>query len=283
MWGHRERKRYLSSSRPATRKKRAPSCLLPFPHPFQDQAPIAPNCKRSPTQTKVLDSRRPRTPHPTMRSFLASIWLSASLATIVSAAAVEQPQAPIPNSKLPSDFYTSRNPQTHWDYTGVTGPILWSKLNKREWPLCSTGDLQSPINVDHSMKPSGFKYQWAAPMRACYNMTNLGNMIELTPTCGGNGGSRNWDDASTTEDDGDAPMAVQIDNDWFNLKSIQFHTPSEHRFLDEYFPLEAHFVMQSPTTSKFTLNKVLDVFLYKLGSVANVSPARALRHPRNLL
>jgi len=126
--------------------------------------------------------------------------------------------------------------EPYWDYTGGTGPILWTKLNRKEWPLCQSGDLQSPINIDNKMKPSGFRYEWAAPLRACYNMTNTGRTIELRPTCPSIGKK-------------DVPE-IMMENDWFNLHLIAFHTPSEHRFLDEYYPIEVHFVMKSPKTGK---------------------------------
>lgn len=135
------------------------------------------------------------------------------------------------------------NGDPYWDYTAGTGPLLWTKINKKEWPLCSSGDLQSPINIDNKMKPSGFRYEWAAPLRACYNMTNNGRTIEMRPTCPSIGKR-------------EEEMGIMIENDWFNLDSISFHTPSEHRFLDEYYPIEVHFVMKSSKTGRYAVRAI---------------------------
>ncbi|KAF8425246.1 alpha carbonic anhydrase [Tirmania nivea] len=148
----------------------------------------------------------------------------------------------------------------YWDYTGGTGPLLWAKLNRKEWPLCQSGDLQSPINIDDKMKPSGFRYEWAAPLRACYNMTNTGRTIELRPTC-------------PTIGKRDV-AGIMVENDWFNLDSISFHTPSEHRFLEEYYPIEVHFVMKSPKTGRYAVRGIFfDVSnIYESDFWSGISP-----------
>ncbi|KAI5803573.1 alpha carbonic anhydrase [Peziza echinospora] len=158
------------------------------------------------------------------------------------------------------DEYASGETGTYWDYTSSYGPLLWTRLNKKEWPLCSTGDLQSPINIGPGMKPSGFKYEWSGPKDACYNMTNNGNTIELIPVCGR---TASFDDdefedgnAYFDREEGDSRMGVMYDDDWFNLQNIHFHTPSEHRYLEEYFPLEAHFVMKSSKTGRFAIRAI---------------------------
>ena len=177
----------------------------------------------------------------------------------------DQPQNPLVQSSSGLEVTaTDGNGDPYWDYTGGTGPLLWTKLNRKEWPLCQSGDLQSPVNIDSKMKPSGFRYEWAAPLRACYNMTNNGRTIELRPTC-----------PSIGERD---VASIMIENDWFNLDNINFHTPSEHRFLDEYYPIEVHFVMKSPKTGKTRLKGRSPI----TGGVAN-SEDRALRYPRGFL
>jgi carbonic anhydrase len=39
--------------------------------------------------------------------------------------------------------------------------------------------------------------------------------------------------------------STEFANTTFNLKQFHFHSPSEHRINDEYFPLEMHMVHQS--------------------------------------
>lgn len=180
-----------------------------------------------------------------MRSiYTLSLYSLVTFLSKVSAAAYHQEQAQIP---LTESFDSAvRDPSVdeyapnalHWGYTGDTGPLLWTKLNRKEWPLCSGGEIQSPINIDSKMKPSGFRYEWAAPLRACYNMTNTGHTIEMRPTCPSIG-KRDI-------------VGILIENDWFNLDNIHFHTPSEHRYLDEYYPVEVQYVMKSPKTGKKT-------------------------------
>jgi len=154
----------------------------------------------------------------------------------------DQPQIAIADSAVLGPIHPDGAKMASWSYTGDTGPLLWTKLNKKEWPLCSAGDLQSPINIDSRMKPSGFKYEWAAPSRACYNLTNTGRILEMTPTCPSIGKRET--------------LGVMIADDWFNLAGVTFHTPSEHRFLDEYYPIEVHFVMKSPKTGRYAVRGV---------------------------
>jgi len=178
------------------------------------------------------------------------LYALAAIVPRVSAARHDaQSQAPLIQSSSGVDDL-GRDPKldeyasnaVNWGYTGDIGPVLWSKLNRQDWSLCTTGDLQSPINIDSRMKPSGFRYEWAAPLRACYNMTNNGHTLEMRPTCPSIGKKE--------------AMGIMIENDWFNLDNINFHTPSEHRFLDEYYPIEVHFVMKSPKTGRYAVRGV---------------------------
>lgn len=166
-------------------------------------------------------------------------FFTAFVSLVSAAATFRGEQSPLAKT-FPDQLQNVESEAISWSYTGDTGPLLWTKLNRKDWPLCSTGELQSPININSRMKPSGFKYEWAAPSRACYNLTNNGQILDMTPTCPSIG-PRDI-------------VGVQIADDWFNLASIQFHTPSEHRFLDEYYPIEVHFVMKSPNTGKHNIS-----------------------------
>jgi len=219
--------------------------------------------KLCPSQPRGLStisfSLQPQTP-PALRNknmlnfCMLGLYALGTLVSTASAASNQHDQIQSPFVKTSSGLEATvgdGSGDPYWDYTGGTGPLLWTKLNRKEWPLCQSGDLQSPINIDNKMKPSGFRYEWAAPLRACYNMTNTGRTIELRPTC-----------PSIGKRD---VAGIMIENDWFNLDGITFHTPSEHRFLDEYYPIEVHFVMKSPKTGKATaphksnVSRLLDV------------------------
>ncbi|KAF8470784.1 alpha carbonic anhydrase [Kalaharituber pfeilii] len=169
------------------------------------------------------------------------------------------PQAPLTNTDTLVNEYGSST-HVYWDYTGPTGPLMWTKLNRKEWSLCGTGEKQSPINIDSSLTPNSFKYEWSAPPRACYNLTNVGHSLLMRPTCPPIGDRKfeeveleHGNEEQATED---AKMSIMIEDDWFNLDSIDFHTPSEHRFNDEYYPVEVHFVLKSPNTGRLAIRAI---------------------------
>ena len=185
-----------------------------------------------------------------MRQSATILKLFSLIAQVATASVLKDPQAPLGGVPYDTTYDEYASTSIHWDYTGGTGPLLWTKLNKKEWADCASGEIQSPININSKMKPSGFKYEWSAPLRACYNMTNNGHLLEMTPTCPPIGGRE--------------VEGAMIEDDWFNLAGIQFHTPSEHRYLDEYYPVEVHFMMKSPKTGKYLQHFILDDSQFKV-------------------
>ncbi|KAH6971990.1 alpha carbonic anhydrase [Ilyonectria destructans] len=113
-------------------------------------------------------------------------------------------------------------------YTGLNGPLNWYGLNKTANKLCAKGRNQSPINLNASIpvspgKVAAFKVD-NYPHGSKFE--NLGTTVEVpangTLTAGGR---------------------------TYSLAQFHFHTPSEHRFELEYFPMEAHFVFQAKDKS----------------------------------
>ncbi|KAF3902211.1 Nectarin-2 [Orbilia brochopaga] len=107
-----------------------------------------------------------------------------------------------------------------FSYLGLTGPVDWNQFAQ----ACGDGKTQSPINVVSTMKTSSYgdKGEYADIGAVGFNFTNTGHTVEVfykgqSATLGG----------------------VE-----YELQRFHFHTPSEHRLDNEWFPMEVHFVHQ---------------------------------------
>ncbi|KAL7943736.1 carbonic anhydrase [Trichoderma barbatum] len=143
------------------------------------------------------------------------------------------------------DYGTHLNPRSEsvpistFGYTGLSGPLNWFGLNTTANKLCATGKFQSPINLDHSItqvpgSSVSFKVD-AYPYGSEFE--NLGTTVEV-PVNG----------------------TLVSDGKTFRLAQFHFHTPSEHRVDEEYYPMEAHFVFSAEDKSTAVV-----AFLINLG------------------
>ncbi|KAF8067660.1 alpha carbonic anhydrase, partial [Lyophyllum atratum] len=121
-----------------------------------------------------------------------------------------------------------------FSYTGATGPLGWGGLSPAN-SLCSTGSYQSPINLDSSI--------WVPPVNPRVSigdgylwLENLGTTVEAA-----------------------AVGTTVFDGRTFQLQQFHFHTPSEHRINEEFFPLEVHFVHQSADGRKLVLATTFEI------------------------
>jgi carbonic anhydrase len=115
----------------------------------------------------------------------------------------------------------------HFSYTGLEGPLNWANLEKGN-SLCSTGKMQTPINLDSKIKTEpGRNYVMKIPSGKA-SIENKGHTVEV-------GGINNG--------------TLAFGGKSYKLAQFHFHAPSEHRINDEYFPLEVHFVHK--TESEF--------------------------------
>lgn len=114
----------------------------------------------------------------------------------------------------PADFAAAQ-----WAYDGATGPEKWGDLDAAS-KACSTGGLQSPINIGESIKAQlqPLKLAWGKTSEA---ILNTGNTIQV-----------NMPDGSSMSAGGGS----------FRLQQFHFHRPSEHMINGANFPMEAHFV-----------------------------------------
>ncbi|KAF2436823.1 carbonic anhydrase [Tothia fuscella] len=110
-------------------------------------------------------------------------------------------------------------------YTGPTGPLLWKTLSVDN-NLCEEGENQSPINIDASIKVATSAPRINIQKVDKFEFENLGSTVEVL-----------------------ANGQTEFGNKTFNLKQFHFHSPSEHRINEEYFPLEMHMVHEAAGTS----------------------------------
>lgn len=109
----------------------------------------------------------------------------------------------------------------NFGYTGAIGPQNWASL-AAENIQCSTGTNQSPINIDAAIGTLEGAPTIDFPSVEAAEFENLGTTIEVIAN-----GTTNVLGAD------------------FALKQFHFHSPSEHRINEEYFPLEMHMVHEA--------------------------------------
>ena len=109
--------------------------------------------------------------------------------------------------------------EVHWGYKGEAGPSHWGEL-KKEYHLCSTGKMQTPINIvateDIALAPLEFNYHTAST-----DVINNGHTVQINIANG---------------------SSVTIEGKEYSLKQFHFHTPSENNINGHKYALEAHFV-----------------------------------------
>ncbi|KAJ5980215.1 hypothetical protein N7481_007513 [Penicillium waksmanii] len=146
--------------------------------------------------------------------------VSASILTFVAAASASCLRG---TSLLPrsADGKVAAN---SFNYTNTGGPLNWYGLDSAN-SACSKGKNQSPIVIDTEdidyAKASDIHFH--VPHANAAKFENLGSGLEVVLTNG----------TLTTKDNS------------YKLAQFHFHTPSEHRINDEYYPMEVHFVFES--------------------------------------
>lgn len=108
-----------------------------------------------------------------------------------------------------------------WGYGGASGPARWGDLDPA-FRLCKTGTRQSPINI------ATFFQEKLPALEADYKpvplkVANAGHTLRV----------------------GSAPgSGFSVDGFRYELRRIEFHTPSEHYMDGASWPMEAQFVHQ---------------------------------------
>ncbi|XTI84126.1 carbonic anhydrase [Cenococcum geophilum] len=110
-------------------------------------------------------------------------------------------------------------------YTELEGPLHWAGLSTDN-SACAIGTRQSPINMDSSIHTVAEAPQICIPSVESAEFENLGSTVEVIVN-----GTATFDGTN------------------YSLKQFHFHTPSEHRIDEEYFPLEMHMVHEATDNS----------------------------------
>ena len=112
-----------------------------------------------------------------------------------------------------------------WSYSGETGPEHWGELSE-DYALCKTGKNQSPVNIDlkatASADKKGIKFNYGLIIPD--SIVNNGKFIQADVSMG---------------------TDITVDDIEFELKSLQFHMPSENTIDGQHYPMEVQFVHES--------------------------------------
>jgi carbonic anhydrase len=106
-----------------------------------------------------------------------------------------------------------------WSYEGTTGPETWGKI-KPTWKACSNGREQSPIDIAKGSKESrrviSLSYE-----ESSVKLTSNGELLQALVGRGSH---------------------ALINGKAFELKRLDFHSPSEHELSGVSYPMEIQFV-----------------------------------------
>lgn len=121
----------------------------------------------------------------------------------------------------------AENQSIYWGYTKLGNSNQWGKLSP-EFALCETGKNQSPIDIN-SFGVEPISHPFSAQIEFDYQsvpleVVNNGHSIQV-----------NYPQGSS----------VNIDNQKYELLQFHFHTPSEHTFDGQAYPMEIHLVHQN--------------------------------------
>lgn len=131
-------------------------------------------------------------------------------------------------------FRRSENGSTEAAYTywGEKGPASWGQIESNK--LCATGKMQTPINLDASIKTeSGSEYEMKIP-DGNVKFLNKGHTVEVNHVENG---------------------TLTFGGNTYNLAQFHFHAPSEHLIDGKHSSLEVHFVHKTESMY-FWLSKI---------------------------
>jgi carbonic anhydrase len=127
-------------------------------------------------------------------------------------------------------------PITRWTYDGDTGPAHWGQLGGVS-TVCGTGIRQSPVDIAGVIKSQ------TAKVKLNYNsvtaaIQNTGKAIRIVPA---NAGS------------------IILDGHAYDLKYIEFHSPSEHAINGHRATMESQFVHADAKGNTVIVSVLYDV------------------------
>jgi carbonic anhydrase len=115
------------------------------------------------------------------------------------------------------------------------GPLLWHTLDTTANALCAHGTHQSPIDVRKDAQDGGA----GGNGTTFVDGTSLGFRVRDQRVRG------TLTNLGTTLQVGGIEADLSVDDDKYKLVQLHFHTPSEHTFEGEHYPMEVHFVFET--------------------------------------
>jgi len=128
-------------------------------------------------------------------------------------------------SSLLASGHATTSHESHWTYSGSTGPSNWGHL-KKDYSDCSDGKRQSPINIDtHN----------ASKTKSLNNIfVNYGNVkLEII------------NNGHTIQVNSDGTSQALLGGKVYKLLQFHFHSLSEHTINGKHTAMEAHLVHQA--------------------------------------
>jgi carbonic anhydrase len=114
-----------------------------------------------------------------------------------------------------------------WSYGGRRGPEQWGKLDP-SFRQCSSGQRQSPINIDHGVHNPRLEYMEFTYGAGSVELTNTGHWVQ-------------WNYGAPSRN-----MSMMMTNGVeYQLQHVTFKVPSEHEVRGMRFPMEIQFVHES--------------------------------------
>jgi carbonic anhydrase len=143
--------------------------------------------------------------------------------------------------------------ESHWSYSGETGPENWAKLAP-EFAACGIGVNQSPIDIGETVPAELATLQFNYISHSTM-IVNNGHTVQI------NAGPGSW---------------VRAGGENFQLIQFHFHSPSEHQISGEIFPLEGHFVHQNASGALAVISVLFrsgewNTGLARIGSAAPIA------------
>lgn len=145
-------------------------------------------------------------------------------------------QLAIPASISATCLHSRADPALPFGYSLEQGPVTWAGIpaahgSSADWSVCRLGTQQSPA-VLYSKTATQVRATVKIPNVAAgkAELLNLNTTLEVP--------------AHSTAP-GSLQGSLSYAGKTYALQQFHFHTPSEHRIDDEYYPLEMHLVFKS--------------------------------------
>jgi carbonic anhydrase len=141
----------------------------------------------------------------------------------------------------------SEEPETHkvhWGYEGDEGPEHWASLSP-DFSMCADGTKQSPIDLTDAEVVEGvvLRRMYGTAMLSLDQRASTMDLI---------------DNGHTIQISSDAPVALDIAGNHYELVQYHFHSPSEHTIDGEHAPLEMHAVHESAEGELAVIGVLID-------------------------